>query len=118
MTHCPTSPQNLLRRSDQLPRHCGGLRQWLQRGFNQQADQGRSARVDWHPNQTGRLSTKARILPSPVNAPLNAAKKCVERFSTIYVNILLVHGHIHVRGMDSIAKGLITKGVEEGTPAQ
>ncbi|KAK4198283.1 NADP-dependent oxidoreductase domain-containing protein [Triangularia verruculosa] len=49
---------------------------------------------------------KPGSLLHPVDAPLNAVKKSAERLGTSYVDILLVHGHIHVQGIDSVAKGL------------
>lgn len=49
----------------------------------------------------------------PVDAPLNAIKGSLQRMGLDYVDIYLVHGHIHVQSIDSVAKGL-AKCVEQG----
>ncbi|KAK4184360.1 aldo-keto reductase [Podospora australis] len=49
----------------------------------------------------------------PVDAPLRAIQGSLERMGLEYIDIYLVHGPIHVQGIDSVAKGL-AKIVEQG----
>ncbi|KAI1608936.1 aldo-keto reductase [Exophiala viscosa] len=49
----------------------------------------------------------------PIDAPLKALKKSLDRMKLDYIDCYLVHGHVHVSSISQVAKGL-AKCVDEG----